>query len=153
MRYIYKVNLKRHLESHHFSNAISTYKTIDPRPFEGITYYRLKHNDYNGDFTFSQTESVSYKLNGNIGIYMYPNPFSDFTTIQIISDNALNSETKLTITNQLGQVMQQLKLGTLTRNGNSVTYNLSKGSLASGFYNLSVHDNENLIGVIKMAVQ
>jgi len=141
------------VESHHFSNSVSTYKTIDPNPFDGITYYRLKHNDYNGEFTFSQTVSVNSKLNTNFEMHMYPNPFSEFTTIQIISDNALNPETRLTITNQLGQIMQQLKLGTLPRIGKTVIYKLSKGSLASGFYNLSVYDNERRIGVIKMAVQ
>ncbi len=40
------------------SSQLLSYTTLDHYPFPGISYYRLKQTDYNGDFTYSSIEMV-----------------------------------------------------------------------------------------------
>ena len=42
------------------SNSIKTYSTSDMNPMEGISYYRLKQVDFNGDFSHSEWVAVNY---------------------------------------------------------------------------------------------
>lgn len=41
------------------SSQINEYTGIDKKPFSGISYYRLKQTDYNGDFSYSKIEMVN----------------------------------------------------------------------------------------------
>lgn len=43
------------------SSQLLTYYAIDDNPISGISYYRLKQTDYNGDFKYSQIEMVESK--------------------------------------------------------------------------------------------
>jgi hypothetical protein len=55
------------------------YSSIDKRPFEGDSYYRLKQTDYNGKFTYSSIEKVNFKASNAISIY--PNPVESVLTV------------------------------------------------------------------------
>lgn len=63
------------------SSQMLTYHTVDDNPISGISYYRLKQTDYNGDFKYSQIEVVK-------------NENSDF---EIISFNSSDEQLELTI--------------------------------------------------------
>jgi hypothetical protein len=39
---------------------INSYRAVDEDPFYGITYYRLKQTDYNGNYTYSQVIPLSF---------------------------------------------------------------------------------------------
>jgi autotransporter-associated beta strand protein len=41
------------------SNTVLNYKEVDKNPFSGVSYYRLKQTDFNGDFTYSDIVPVS----------------------------------------------------------------------------------------------
>jgi hypothetical protein len=45
------------------STIVQSYKSIDEKPYDGISYYRLRQVDYDGVFTYS--ESVSVDMNSN----------------------------------------------------------------------------------------
>ncbi len=55
------------------STQILNYSAVDNAPLNGISYYRLKQNDYNGEFTYSQIEVV-YFNNILQEVEIYPNP-------------------------------------------------------------------------------
>lgn len=57
----------------------SHYSTIDPKPFEGVSYYRLKQTDTNGEFEYSNPKAVEFYSDANLA--MYPNPAHDLITI------------------------------------------------------------------------
>lgn len=55
------------------SNEITEYETFDPEPYNGISYYRLKQTDLDGQYTYSNIVSVNMGINQRI-INLYPNP-------------------------------------------------------------------------------
>jgi hypothetical protein len=42
------------------SNTIRTYKAVDESPAMGVSYYRLKQTDFNGDFSYSEWVVVNF---------------------------------------------------------------------------------------------
>ncbi|NEN24394.1 T9SS type A sorting domain-containing protein [Cryomorpha ignava] len=81
------------------SHTILNYKTIDNYPFAGLSYYRLKQTDFNGNFLYSSVESVHFKNHGDKGLIIYPNPARDNTTIK----GLLCEVWKIHIYNLIGQ--------------------------------------------------
>lgn len=55
------------------SRSIIDYSETDFTPFEGISYYRLKQTDINGEFTYSKKVAVNYHF-GDVGMDIFPNP-------------------------------------------------------------------------------
>lgn len=60
------------------SQTTRTYLMIDENPLIGDSYYRLKIIDFDGDFDYSEIESVSRtETTQNQSLSVYPNPASD----------------------------------------------------------------------------
>ena len=57
------------------------YSTLDERPYSGVSYYRLKQTDFNGDFEYSSVVSVAFD-GGTTSITAYPNPTTDRVYIE-----------------------------------------------------------------------
>ena len=62
------------------SQSVQEYTTVDPSPYRGTSYYRLKQVDLNGQFTYSQIETVV--LYGT-EISVFPNPASREDELQV----------------------------------------------------------------------
>ena len=45
------------------STALLHYSTIDPNPYTGVSYYRLKQTDYDGKYKYSSAISVNFNEN------------------------------------------------------------------------------------------
>ena len=59
------------------------YTFTDAKPLKGISYYRLKQTDFNGQYKYSNIISVNC-INNNIGkINVYPNPITNELMIEI----------------------------------------------------------------------
>lgn len=58
------------------SDELRTYKTIDTAPYPGISYYRIKQTDYDGNFAYSDLVSIelTYNTLENASLTVYPNP-------------------------------------------------------------------------------
>lgn len=56
------------------STSVLNYATTDAHPYEGVSYYRLKQTDFNGDYTYSNLVSVEFKANSEFSFNVYPNP-------------------------------------------------------------------------------
>jgi endonuclease I len=57
-----------------------SYSTIDYRPIEGVSYYRLKQVDLDGEYVYSEIKTVSFVKEGALSYF--PNPFEDQITIK-----------------------------------------------------------------------
>jgi hypothetical protein len=117
------------------------YKTIDEKPYKGISYYRLKQVDKNTDFKYAEVVSVEFISESFVNVF--PNPAFDKIMIKA-SDNYNTANIK--VVNTLGvEVINNAQL--YVYNG---TIDLSH--LASGIYYVVIQNGEKLEN-IKISVQ
>lgn len=64
------------------------YATASAEDFSGITYFRLKQTDFNGEYSYSDVVYVTVESADN-NLYVFPNPTSDFITISGSFENAM----------------------------------------------------------------
>lgn len=57
------------------------YTAIDDNPFQGLSYYRLKQNDLDGNFTYSNVIAIDVTSTNNSKLKLIPNPSDNTTTI------------------------------------------------------------------------
>lgn len=80
-----------------YSNATKYYSDIDKFPLDGISYYRLKQVDYDGNYTYSDPVSVHFEplAGDDFDFWIYPNPtkthrFTIANTGQIPTEEMVN---------------------------------------------------------------
>jgi fibronectin-binding autotransporter adhesin len=56
------------------SSIILNYDAIDSSPYAGISYYRLKQIDFNGDYKYSDVVAVNLNENAELVFDVHPNP-------------------------------------------------------------------------------
>lgn len=61
------------------SSITNYYKFLDKNPYPGTSYYRLKQIDFDGNFSYSEIQSVSISQSG---FMIYPNPAYESLTIE-----------------------------------------------------------------------
>ncbi len=57
------------------------YSVIDEQPYHGTNHYRIKQVDFDGNFSYSPISTAKID-NVNTKIALYPNPTSDFLTVE-----------------------------------------------------------------------
>ncbi|MCH7515326.1 MAG: T9SS type A sorting domain-containing protein, partial [Bacteroidetes bacterium] len=76
------------------SNELQEYAVFDERPYQGLSYYRLKQTDFDGTFTYSDIVSVSMKNNDELLILsVFPNPTNG--KILNLTTSGLNQEERV----------------------------------------------------------
>ncbi|MBL4658577.1 MAG: T9SS type A sorting domain-containing protein, partial [Flavobacteriales bacterium] len=86
------------------SNHVLHYSTVDPDPLHGISYYRLKQTDYDGNFTYSDKvviDNVFENQEVQVNIAVYPNPNQGRFSVQITGKE--NSEVLVIVMDMLGK--------------------------------------------------
>jgi hypothetical protein len=108
-----------------------SYSLIDFQPINGVSYYRLKQTDFNGQFEYSNVLSVNCSKETIGNIVLYPNPVSN----ELIIDVAENkSVLHFEITNILGITIYKGKLESKTL--------LQTSSFHSGIYIIRFSNGE-----------
>lgn len=80
------------------SNSILYYSFEDKNPLKGLSYYRLRQTDYNGDFSLSKTVAVYDKMNS---FSIFPNPVKN--TLYIIPQE--NADYTISIVDLQGKLV------------------------------------------------
>jgi hypothetical protein len=81
------------------SSSLINYSINDNPQYTGISYYRLKQTDFDGQFEYSKIKSINIEKLDNSHIEIYPNPFINKITV-----NADPTELQdISIFNTLGQ--------------------------------------------------
>lgn len=70
------------------SNSPLQYSLTDPRPFTGISYYRLRQTDYNGDYEQFAPFSIPCDPAAEKGLLLFPNPADQAFTARFIATEA-----------------------------------------------------------------
>ncbi len=134
----------------------STYSYTDDftnESYRGIVEYRLKQVDYDGTYTYSRTVMLDLNIK-SLGYYLdqnYPNPFNPSTKIRFNVPE--QSKVKLSIINNLGEVIEQLSDGETARGTYEKVWNASR--FASGIYYVSMRaesevSNQTYFKVLKI---
>ncbi|MFM2135512.1 MAG: hypothetical protein RL021_912 [Bacteroidota bacterium] len=114
------------------------YSAVDPQPFTGISYYRLKQTDFDG--TFSYSLPVAVKNNTYLqGLSLAPNPAASLITVRI--QPSLDGEQTLRIYAVSGQLLLEKKIPA----GNQIREeSLDISGFDSGVYNVVLETPETV---------
>ncbi len=92
------------VEGNGTSNVVNTYSLDDLDPFYGANYYRLKQVDYDGDYEYSQVETVVISGNDLPDVIVYPNPVVRSTTLRVVTP--FEQDAQIEIVSQGGQIVK-----------------------------------------------
>jgi hypothetical protein len=109
------------------SNVVVSYQTLDARPYNGLTYYRLKQTDLNGEVSYAKNIVSVYHGVKKSTFSVFPNPSTG-----IIQIDFQNKETGiLSILNCMGK-----KVFTINLNAENSQIDLSQ--LTTGVYLIQI---------------
>ena len=116
------------------ASAGASYQWLDNKPNSGNNFYRIRSNDENGQYTYSDIAKV--QVNGKKGIQVTPMFITNQRFTLFLNDVAAGSY-DLLLTNTSGQQVYQ-KIIKNAGGYNSLQIDLGKVYIAAGIYNLSV---------------
>ena len=64
------------------SSSLLNYATTDEQPYAGISYYRLKQTDFDGQYSYSKIRMLDFVRLTDRQVIIYPNPTANFITIE-----------------------------------------------------------------------
>jgi hypothetical protein len=125
------------------SSTTLSYNLVDIDPIVGVSYYRLKQTDFDGEFKYSETVSVTYnESNENEpAILIFPNPvYGDKAINVLISNYPANAEVTIILRDNTGRASYS---NTIITNGNGLANEAieSYNDLEPGMYFISVIAN------------
>ena len=118
------------------SSDLLSYSRTDKHPLMGLSYYRLKQTDLDGEFEYSKMISVNVIDMNNLQIF--PNPTNSYITI--MGKEVEFSE--VIVYNTLGQDVTELTKEIIT-NGKQLVIDLSE--LNTGFYYIKTKNTSNKV--------
>ncbi len=92
------------------SNLELNYSFQDIRPVNGLSYYRLKQTDFDGQFTYSPIKSVECSI--NYDFELFPNPLQQGETIHFDNLAPHNSASEILIYSLSGMLIKRIQIQT-----------------------------------------
>lgn len=92
------------------SNHPIDYLSYDNKPYTGISYYRLKQTDYDGQYKYFNVVTVNREKEAETGVAIYPNPAGNGLFFVAIKGNSEDKSVHLSLRNTLGQLVYSEKL-------------------------------------------
>jgi len=127
------------------SNEPLYYFEVDPDPYHGISSYRLKQTDYDGNYEYSKMVKVNYITESTpFSIAIYPNPTTGLFTLT----NLPQEPVRITVYNALGDLVHDQGW----TGSNDRLINLT--GLSEGLYYLQVFQEATTLNrkVIKLSI-
>lgn len=123
------------------SSSLLKYNFIDMAPFYGVTFYRLKQVDFNGNFQYSKIIAVNSRKLPTFELHkLYPNPTTGTISIGFVSPGA--GDVWVNINNLQGQEQMNRKF-TIGSGYQEMSLDLSK--LSKGIYFIILQQNDQKI--------
>ena len=130
------------------SNEVKYYTVRDDNPYNGISYYRLKQTDYNGQYEYFNPVSVHCNSDETLpNITYYPNPFTSELFVDI--QNIVNTNASLIIYDLLGNKVYENDIRIEDELNYKITLDLK--NLNTGVYMVNFISDEysNTVRIVK----
>ncbi|MBK6990135.1 MAG: T9SS type A sorting domain-containing protein [Bacteroidetes bacterium] len=105
------------------------YSFLDRSPLAGLSYYRLKQTDFDGQFSYS--EIVPVKFNGS-GFVVFPNPA--YNNVTILVDQTREDKISVQLVDFSGRIVYLRTINFKAANSNK--FELDVSTFARGIYRL-----------------
>jgi hypothetical protein len=115
------------------STSILNYERYDFNPFPGISYYRLKQTDFDGQFMYSQTIALSRSLEFATVSDLFPNPAN--TAVNFDLNTPRSGTVLVKMYDNTGRLIQTR---TYDAHQGSNSFNLDIRHLATGVYRILI---------------
>jgi hypothetical protein len=113
-------------------NASAVYNAVHSNPVKGINYYRLRVNEGNAKYTYSDVKKVMFNTDGFVTVW--PNPFTERADITLSS--AIAQTAFITLYDANGRVVKQQQA--LLVKGSNMVQLKNLHTLPSGNYIINV---------------
>ncbi|UTW61547.1 T9SS type A sorting domain-containing protein [bacterium SCSIO 12741] len=121
------------------SSTLLNYASVDNNPYDGLSYYRLKQTDFDGQYKYSMVRSVNLEKLQNSSVDIYPNPTQEKFTVKA---DHLELE-QIILFNSLGEKIT--KGITITRGKDQGIADIDISELQSGMYYLLTKTTANKV--------
>ena len=123
------------------SNSLLFYSHIDENPLKGMSYYRLKQIDYDGEYEYSEVVSVYFESDNSSGFefFIYPNPTSGASEVTLNTNN-LNeyiTEWEVTLCDIAGTILKKS-----TISAESSMQKIHIADLTAGMYLITLRNSK-----------
>lgn len=123
-----------------------TYRLIDKTPYKGVSYYRLKQTDFNGDFWYSDLRVINFGKSDLLReIKLYPNPTNGEELNMVLLSSGIG-ELVLTIRTVNGQLINTSRINLESISDNFQIELLKGNKLSKGTYLITYTLNEEVVG-------
>ena len=120
------------------STSTISYADADKSPLAGISYYRLKQTDYDGNTSYSDIRTVN--IAGTAKYTVFPNPASDEITVSAYSNS--NASAKLITTIKVYNTLGEVVINNPSENATSPSSILNIQQLPSGIYYIELNNED-----------
>jgi len=123
------------------SNVMQQYETVDKNPYKGISYYRLKQTDYNGEFTYSEIRAVNLQET-QLQFVIYPNPSSG---VELFVDltGVISEGVKMDLYDISGRQIK-FSIKRISNEGKNTFRLYPESELSNGVYVLVINSGEQI---------
>ncbi|MFH1319613.1 MAG: GEVED domain-containing protein [Bacteroidota bacterium] len=123
------------------SNQTIHYSIVDPDPYYGVSYYRLKQTDYDENYSYSNIVAVNCsEIIDYNNTLIYNSPETDNIIISF-KDN-INESYFLYFIDQIGRILIKKQM-TISQPDEKILIN--KSGFASGIYNVILQSENNIV--------
>ncbi|MCH2215752.1 MAG: T9SS type A sorting domain-containing protein [Flavobacteriales bacterium] len=127
------------------SNTNIKYSEVDRKPLTGISYYRLKQVDFDGQFTYSDPVSVfNRQIETDEEFFLFPNPSSTGSVFIRNPENVTEGVVYLRIYDMSGKAMKTASYEA-SANVYQLDYDLIPGMYIVQFSNENVNQTKKLV--------
>jgi Secretion system C-terminal sorting domain len=124
-----------------YSSANVTYTYTDAKPTQGVNYYRLKQEDFNGRTSFSDIRAIRFSNKEELNITIFPNPTREIVYIDL-SNFKTGNTANLNLVDASGKIVLNKNIAILNGNYNTA---INVKTLAKGNYVLQIKNAETSI--------